>query len=420
MLVWFLPIARGMQNFKSYLLAMHIAGPKAVDFYLHWVTRFYRFLNKQPGDTVTQQEMESYLKHLSKSRESWQVDQAAKAISLYQFFNNRKEVGNGCKTIDNRDQWKIAADDMHKMLRLMHRSYHTERAYLSWLRRFYRFAGGRPPATLESEDVKDFLTYLAVEQNVSASSQNQAFNAILFLFRHVLDKDIEHIGEAVRAKRKQRLPVVLTRAEVDRLFAQMRGLNLLMARTIYGCGLRLAECVKLRIKDIDIDRKAVTVRSGKGDKDRETVLPTSLTPTLEAHLEEVRRLYDDDRRRGANGVMTPGALEKKYPNAGKEWPWFWVFPSRRESREPRSGILRRHHIYPGNLQRAIKAAGNRAGIPKRITVHTLRHSFATHLLEAGYDIRTIQDLLGHSDLRTTMIYTHVISKNRHGVVSPLD
>jgi len=261
LLVWFLPIARGMQNFKSYLLAMHIAGPKAVDFYLHWVTRFYRFLNKQPGDTVSQQEMDSYLKHLSKSRESWQVNQAAKAISLYQFFNNRKEGGNGDKTIDSRDQWKIAADDMHKMLRLMHRSYHTERAYLRWLRWFYRFAGGRPPVTLESEDVKDFLTYLAVEQNVSASSQNQAFNAILFLFRHVLDKDIEHIGEAVRAKRKQRLPVVLTRAEVDRLFAQMRGLNLLMARTIYGCGLRLAECVKLRVKDIDIERKAVTVRS---------------------------------------------------------------------------------------------------------------------------------------------------------------
>jgi integron integrase len=419
-LVWLLLISNAMQDFKAYLLDMRIAGPKAVDFYAHWVTQFYRYTRQTPGDAVARQDMEAYLKHLSKSRESWQVDQAAKAISLYQFYINRKTGETVSKSLSSDQQWKAAAENMYKMLRLMHRSYHTERAYLSWLRRFYRFAGGRPPSTLESKDVKDFMTYLAVEQNVSASSQNQAFNAILFLFRHVLDKDIEHIGEAVRAKRKQCLPVVLTRAEMDRLFDQMRGLNLLMARTIYGCGLRLAECVKLRVKDIDIERKAVTVRSGKGDKDRETVLPTRLKPTLEAHLEKVRRLYDDDRRRGANGIMTPGALEKKYPNAGKEWPWFWVFPSRRESRDPRSGMLRRHHIYPGNLQRAIKAAGNRAGIPKRITVHTLRHSFATHLLESGYDIRTIQDLLGHSDLRTTMIYTHVISKNRHGVVSPLD
>ena len=302
----------------------------------------------------------------------------------------------------------------------MHRSYHTERAYLSWLRRFYRFTGGKPPLKLEKEDVKDFMTSLAVEQNVSASSQNQAFNAVLFLFRHVLDKDMGNIGEAIRAKRKQRLPVVLVRSEMDRLFEQMRGLNLLMARMIYGCGLRLAECVKLRVKDVDFERNAVTIRSGKGDKDMETVLPITIKAALEEHLEDVRRIYDEDRQRGANGVMLPKGLDRKYPNAGKEWSWFWIFPSRRESYDPRSHILRRHHVYPGNLQRAIKSAGQKAEIPKRITVHTLRHSFATHLLESGYDIRTNQDLLGHTDLRTTMIYTHVISKNRHGVVSPLD
>lgn len=409
-----------MQHFKSYLLSMHITGPKAVDFYLHWVTRFYRFLNKQPGDAVTQQEMESYLKHLSKSRESWQVDQAAKAISLYQFFINRKEVGNGEKTIDSRDQWKKAADDMRKMLRLMHRSNRTEKTYLGWVRRFYRFLDGQSPHGLNSAHVKAFLTHLAAEQNVSASTQNQAFNAILFLFRHTLDKDIEDISDVVRAKRTRRLPVVLTRSEITRLFGNMHGINKLMALLIYGCGLRLQECLQLRIKDVDLEREALTVRSGKGDKDRETVLPSSLKNDLKAHLKEVRAIYDADRASESPGVMLPGALERKYPNAGKEWTWFWLLPSRTNSSDPKTGILRRHHIYRGNLQKAVKAAGKRAEIPKRITVHTLRHSFATHLLEKGYDIRTIQDLLGHTDLRTTMIYTHVVSKNRHGVVSPLD
>jgi integron integrase len=409
-----------MQNFKSYLLAMHIAGPKAVDYYLHWVTRFYRFLNKQPGDTITQQEIDAYLKHLAKSRESWQVDQAAKAISLYQFFNNRKEVGNGDKTIDSRDQWKKAADDMHKILRLMHRSYRTEKAYLGWVRRFYRFLGGRSPYSLESADVKDFMTHLAVEQKVSASTQNQAFNAILFLFRHILDKNIEDIGDAVRAKRNRRLPVVLTRSEIDRLFGNMHGINRLMARLVYGCGLRLQECLQVRIKDIDLEREALTVRSGKGDKDRETVLPVSLKDDLKAQIERSRSVYEQDRARNAAGVMMPGALDRKYPKACKEWVWFWVFPSYMESIDPKSGTVRRHHVHHSNLQRAIKAAGHHAEIHKRITVHTLRHSFATHMLENGYDIRTIQDLLGHSDLRTTMIYTHVVKKNRHGVVSPLD
>lgn len=419
-MVWFLPILEVMQNFKLYLLSMRIAGPKAVDFYLNYVAQFYNYNQKKPGDAVSKQEIEKFLHHLSKKREDWQVDQASKAIKLYQFFEKRKEARSARQSSDSNSQWKAAAEDMRKMLRLMHRSYRTEKTYLSWVRRFYRFLGGQSPHSLESSHVKDFMTYLAVERKVSASTQNQAFNAILFLFRHTLDKNIDDIGDAVRAKRKRRLPVVLSRGEIERIFHEMQGINLLMARTIYGCGLRLAECVNLRIKDVDFERDAIAVRGGKGDKDRETVLPISLKHDLKQHLEKVRLFYNKDREDKAPGVMVPGALERKYPNAGKEWSWFWVFPSQKNSTDPITNILRRHHVYRGNIQKALKAAAERVGIPKRITAHVLRHSFATHLLENGYDIRTIQELLGHSDLRTTMIYTHVVSKNRHGVISPLD
>ncbi len=409
-----------MQAFKTYLLARRMASPKAVDFYLHWVRQLHRYSHKSVGDSLSRQEIESYLKHLSKKHEQWQVDQAAQAIKLYQFFVTRNETASARRTLGTDDQWRAVADDMRNMLRLMHRSHRTENAYLGWVRRFYRFLGGKSPHSLESSHVKDFMTYLAVEQKVSASTQNQAFNAILFLFRHTLDKDIDDIAEAVRAKRTRRPPVVLTRSEIERLFENMRGINLLMASMIYGCGLRLAECISLRIKDIDFEREAITVRAGKGDKDRETVLPGSLKDDLKAHMEQIRAIYNADRDIDANGVMIPDALERKYPNAGKEWPWFWVFPSYKISTDPRTGIVRRHHVHRNNLQKAIKSAGKYAVISKRITVHTLRHTFATHMLDNGYDIRTIQDLLGHTDLRTTMIYTHVVSKNRHGVKSPLD
>jgi integron integrase len=420
LLVWTLLPEKAMQAFKAYLLARRITSPKAVDFYMHWVHQCFRFSQIEGVEAVSQEQVEAFLKYLSKKHETWQVEQAAKAIKLYQFFEKRQTTAAVRKTLGNDAQWKAAADDMRNMLRLMHRSHRTEKTYLGWVRRFYRFLGGQPPHGLESSHVKDFMTYLAVEQKVSAATQNQAFNAILFLFRHTLDKDIDNIADAVRAKRKKRLPVVLARPEIDRLFQNLQGTNLIMARTIYGCGLRLAECVNLRIKDIDFEREALTVRSGKGDKDRETVLPVSLKSDLKKHIERMRLLYCADRQKEANGVMIPEALARKYPNAGKEWAWFWVFPSSKDSVDPRTGIVRRHHIYQGNLQRALKAAGLKAEIPKKISVHTLRHSFATHLLEKGYDIRTIQDLLGHSDLRTTMVYTHVVSKNRLGVTSPLD
>jgi len=309
---------------------------------------------------------------------------------------------------------------MHKILRLLHRSYRTEQAYIGWVRQLYRFTKRRSPYSLESKDVKDFMTYLAVERNVAISTQNQAFNSILFLFRYVLDKKIDDISEAVRAKGNRRLPVVLSKQEIGRLFEHMSGLYLLMAKIIYGCGLRLRECLQLRIKDIDFERNAVTIRSGKGDKDRETVLPESIKEKLREHLKKARKIFEKDRKNNVPGVQLPHAFERKSPNAGKEWAWFWVFPSSKLSIDPLMKIVRRHHLYSDVLQRHIRHAGITAKIPKRITVHTLRHSFATHLLEKGYDIRTIQDLLGHSDLNTTMIYTHVMSKNKLGITSPLD
>jgi len=408
-----------MEGFKSYLLSGHVPDEKKAGFYLYWVSRFYGHCNKSPGDKVESEDIDRYLKFLAKRREDWQVKQAGEAIELYLFFRRKKQATRNGKLPDVNEQWKSVVDDMKKMLRLKHLSFRTEQTYLGWIRRFYRFLNGQPPNTLDSTHVKDFMTHLAVEKRVAASTQNQAFNAILFLFRHVLDKSIDNIGEAIRAKKKRRMPVVLTKPEINRLFEQMSGTNLLMAKTIYGCGLRLRECMNLRIKDIDFSRMAVTVR-GKGDKDRETVLPGSIKDNLRNHIESVRKIYEKDRENGLAGVQLPGALERKLPNAGKEWAWFWLFPSRTISMDPVSKIIRRHHVHPSNLQKIIKIAAARAKIHKRVTVHALRHSFATHLLENGQDIRTIQDLLGHSSLQTTMIYTHVVSKNRLGIISPLD
>jgi len=249
---------------------------------------------------------------------------------------------------------------------------------------------------------------------------NQAFNAILFFFRHVLEKDIEDLQDVVRSKKRRRLPIVLTKSEINILFQNLDGIYLLMAQIIYGAGLRLRECVQLRIKDVDLDSGYINVIAGKGDKDRQTILPQRVKNDLQKHIDQIRPIYESDRKNNVPGVELPNALERKYPNAGKEWIWQWLFPAMSLSMDPKSIIIRRWHIYPSTLQKHMKKASMNGGISKRVTVHTLRHSFATHLIEDGCDIRTVQDLLGHSSLKTTMIYTHVANKNKLGVISPLD
>ena len=320
----------------------------------------------------------------------------------------------------DHDAWGDIIAQTRDVLRLKQLALNTEKTYLSWLRQFQQYLGAKPPRDLSFEDMRRYLSHLAVEREVAASTQNQALNAILFLFRHVLNIDNGEEINAVRAQKRRRLPVVLSPDEIQRIFAAMEGTPRLMAMLTYGCGLRLSECLNLRIKDLDMPRGIIIVRSGKGDKDRRTVFPTRLHDELTNHLSTVRTLYESDREQDFNGVFLPKALERKYPNAGKEWGWFWVCPARGLSTDPRSGIIRRHHQHPSMLQRAFRDALRSTGIAKPATIHALRHSFATHLLEGGTDIRTIQDLLGHSDLRTTMIYTHVASKNSLGVLSPLD
>ena len=329
-------------------------------------------------------------------------------------------------------------DQVRDVLRLKHYAIRTEEAYTDWIRRFILFHNKRHPRDMGAEEITAFLTHLAVEQNVAASTQNQALAALLFLYREVLRHDLGPV-EPVHAQKPQRLPVVLTREEVRQIFAQMDGLHLLMAQLLYGTGMRLMECIRLRVKDVDFARHELLIRDGKGEKDRVTMLPESLVAPLQEHLKQVRALHQRDLAEGHGAVYLPYALERKYPNAAKEWGWQYVFPATRLSVDPRSlpspsgkpvlsaaqeGAggegLRRHHLDESSLQKAVRAAVQKTGIAKPASCHTFRHSFATHLLEAGQDIRTVQELLGHADVKTTMIYTHVLNRGPLGVRSPLD
>jgi integron integrase len=311
-------------------------------------------------------------------------------------------------------------DQVRDVLRRKHYSLRTEQSYVDWIKRFILFHGKRHPAEMGKVDVTAFLTYLAVQRNVAASTQNQALSAILFLYRHVLEQELEWVEGFERPKRPARLPVVLTAEEARAVLGQLEGTKWLMGSLLYGSGLRLMECLRLRVKDIDFGYGQILVRDGKGAKDRVTMLPATLTEPLKAHLDRVRTLHRRDLETGYGEVYLPYALERKYPRAPREWAWQYVFPSRKLSTDPRSGAIRRHHLDEDVLQRAVKAAARIADVRKPVSCHAFRHSFATHLLEAGYDIRTVQELLGHSDVSTTMIYTHVMNKGGRGVTSPLD
>lgn len=311
---------------------------------------------------------------------------------------------------------------MRRALRLRHYSARTEEAYIAWVRRFIRFCGMRHPRELGPSDVTRFLSSLAVDAQVSASTQNQALAAIVFLYRDVLSMPVGWLSALVRAKRGARVPVVLTRDEVRELFARLRGTGSagLVIDLLYGSGMRLLEALRLRVKDVDFGTNQVTVRGGKGNRDRHTMLPERMRGRLLQHLAEVRTQHERDLTAGAGWVELPGALGRKYPNAGREWAWQWVFPAGRTYDDAETAQKRRHHLHETVVQRAFTEALRASGIAKKASCHTLRHSFATHLLETGYDIRTVQELLGHRSVETTMIYTHVLNRGRLGVKSPVD
>jgi integron integrase len=310
-------------------------------------------------------------------------------------------------------------DQMRERLRYGHYSLSTEHAYVHWVRWFVRFHRMRHPREMGAAEVQAFLSWLANSRQASASTHRQALAALLFLYKQVLGVELPWLGEIGRPRVPQRIPVVLSRAEVQRLLAAVTGEHQLLFRLLYGTGMRKLEGLRLRVKDVDFDRRLIVIREGKGNKDRITMLPDALLPDLRRQLAHARELWASDRAQGRPGVETPPTVAKKYPRAGQSWAWFWVFPSDHDSIDPRSGVRRRHHLYEGTLGSAIKRAAALAQIAKPVSTHTLRHSFATHLLERGQDIRTIQELLGHSHVDTTMIYTHVLNRGT-GVLSPLD
>jgi integron integrase len=311
-------------------------------------------------------------------------------------------------------------DEVRAVARMRHLSLRTEQSYIQWIRRFIRFHYKRHPREMGEAEIRAFISHLAVERSITASTQTVALSALLFLYRDVLKKDLPYVSNIERAQKPKRLPVVFTRDEVKQILSNLEGTHWLIAGLLYGSGLRLMECLRLRVKDIDFTYGQIIVRNGKGDKDRVTMLPAKLKQSLMGHLQKVKVLHEEDLRAGYGEVFLPYALARKYPNAPKQWGWQYIFPGANRSIDPRSGKNRRHHFSETSVQKTVKNAIRKRHISKNASCHTFRHSFATHLLEQGYDIRTVQELLGHKDVRTTMIYTHVLNRGGRGVQSPID
>lgn len=418
-------------NFETFFSNLGTIPDDKIKFYVHWVRRFLKSCNYQL-ENINTQHVSQYLDSLDADEKiaDWQVKQAADAVILYveeclkrpleQSTSSGKDSGE--KSIGREESlaWGRTLEEARNAIRLRHYSLSTEKTYLGWIARFKTFMQDRDPHLLEANDMKKYLTHLALHGRVSASTQNQAFNGLLFLYRHILHKELDDLTSVVRAKRKVNLPTVLSRDEVKKLLSFLDRPYLLMAQLMYGCGLRLMECLRLRIKDLDFENDLLMVRSGKGEKDRALVMPGRIREELSRHVAFVKEIHDQDMKMGYGEVSLPDALEKKYPGAPKEWGWQWVFPAEKLSVDPRTGKVMRWHIHPAAIQHAVKEAVRKAEVPKMASCHTLRHSFATHLLEAGHNIRTIQDLLGHKHVNTTMIYTHVIRKKPSEIRSPLD
>jgi integron integrase len=417
-----------LPDFQSFLLDRKLTSERYVPYYALRVSQFLAFANRDTERDV-ETLIQKFLDHL-KAKDNISdglVKQAEQALRLYL---DHYDVGIHFRELRTGQFHGLAPSsvgdvlgEMKRLIRLRHYSYGTEQTYLEWARKFFTYVAETrktTPDACNSGDVKNFLSHLAIRQKVSSSTQNQAFNALLFLFREVLKQGLDDLAGTVRAKRGVRLPVVLSVEEVKALFSHLSGRGLLIAQLLYGSGLRLMECARLRVKDIDFDGNLLCVRSGKGDNDRTTVLPDAVKGKLSRHLELVRAMHEQDCAAGHGEVYLPDALSRKYPNAAKEWGWQYVFPAEKLSVDARSGRIRRHHITDKAIQSAIGKALQKAGIVKHATPHTLRHSFATHLLMNGVNIREIQDLLGHKNVETTMIYTHVLRDMRNAPKSPLD
>ena len=420
-----------LRDFEAFLSKLGTVPEDKIKFYLHWVRRFLKFCSYQV-ENINTERLSQYLDSLDADEKiaDWQVKQAADAVILYveQYLKMPlkkrtplpEDPRSNSKDQKETSSWKETLEEAKNVIRLRHFSLSTEKTYLGWIDRFKTYTQDRELHMLEADDVKKYLTHLALHGRVSASTQNQAFNALLFLYRHILHKEVGDLASVVRAKRKMNLPAVLSRDEVKKLLSFLEGPYLLMAQLMYGCGLRLMECLRLRIKDVDFENDLLMVRSGKGEKDRALMIPGKIKEELAKHVASVKEVHDQDLKMGYGEVFLPDALEKKYPGAPKEWGWQWVFPAEKLSVDPRTGKVMRWHIHPSAIQRAVKEAVMKTNLPKVASCHTLRHSFATHLLEAGHNIRTIQELLGHKHVNTTMIYTHVIRKKPSEIRSPLD
>ena len=418
-------------RFGEYLLRRHLAPEFKVKYYVSWVRRFLELPPPQPGLSLDERLKDFTSKVAGWGAPDWQVQQAEAAVRLFlhNFQQQTDWSARGGDVVKKDEAGRVSEADVlaaaRTQLRVKHYAYRTEQTYLDWMGRFFRYLGsversvdGRFAVT--AQHIKDFLAWLALQRKVAASTQNQAFSALLFMCDELLHLKLEGLAEGVRARQGKKLPVVLSVDETRVLLGKLSGTARLMAWVLYGGGLRVMECCRLRVKDLDFENRLVFVRSGKGDKDRSTILAEAACGPLRDHLKKVRSLYEKDRAAGVGGLWMPEALGRKYPNAGTEWAWQWVFPSQTLSTDPRAAVVRRHHVSDVTIQKAVREAAIKAAIPKPVSVHTLRHSFATHLLLNGVDIRQIQEYLGHANVETTMIYTHVVKDLRNPARSPLD